>query len=187
MDDEVLQLVPEDLRLVLVGEVAVLDAPRGHGVDHPVGHLTQRPLTLIGVGGATEVLLGQDVGGVEAPALGHLDVQLLEGHGSVPVVRDPGVASLPHDLVVGVDTGGGEVTANADADALWSNGHVVILFLDGRWCGLLLVRWVLLGSLRRVIVCVWCCLSAVCVLDRGLGSHGASLPYRSASRSIWSP
>jgi hypothetical protein len=29
-----------------------------------------------------------------------------------------------------MDTGGGEVTADADADALWSNGHVVNLFLD---------------------------------------------------------
>ena len=32
-----------------------------------------------------------------------LDVELLEGDRAVPVVRDAGVAPLPHDLVVGVD------------------------------------------------------------------------------------
>ena len=32
-----------------------------------------------------------------------LDVELLEGDRAVPAVGDPGVAALPHHLVVGVD------------------------------------------------------------------------------------
>ena len=80
VDDEVLQLVVEDLGLLVVDEVAVLDAPGGQGVGHPVGHLLERPLALVGAEGPPEVLLRQDVGGVDAPALGHLDAQLLEGH-----------------------------------------------------------------------------------------------------------
>ncbi len=95
VDDEVLQLVVEDLGLVVVDEVAVLDPPRGDRVGHPVGHLLERPLALGGAEGAAEVLLGQDVGGVHAPGLGHLDAQLLEGDRPVAVVGDPGVAPLP--------------------------------------------------------------------------------------------
>ncbi len=129
VDDHVLELVTEDLRLVVLGEVAVLDPPRRDGVDHPVGHLAQRELAFGGVGGPPEVLLGQDVGGIEAPTLRHLDVQLLEGHVAVPVVGDPGIAAFPDDLVIGVDTLGREVTPDSDTDALGGNGHVVDLFL----------------------------------------------------------
>jgi hypothetical protein len=48
--------------------------------------------------------------------VGHLDVRAARRPPPVPVVGDPGVASLPDDLVVGMDTGGGEVAADADAD-----------------------------------------------------------------------
>ena len=128
MDDQVLQLGPEGLRLLVVDEVAVLDAPGGDGVDHPVGDLAQRPLALVGARGAPEVLLGQDVGGVQAPALGDLDIQLLEGDRPVPIVGDPRVTSLPDDLVIGMDLGRGEVAADADTGALWGDGHSKDLF-----------------------------------------------------------
>jgi hypothetical protein len=53
-----------------------------------------------------------------------------------------------------VDTGGGEVTANADADALWSNGHVVNLFLvSGCRRVQAVLGWSPPGSLRGVIDC----------------------------------
>ena len=133
MDDEVLELVAEDLGLLVVDEVAVLDAPGGQRVDHPVGHLAQRPLALLGAERPAEVLLGQDVGGVHAPGLGHLDAQLLEGHRAVPVVRDPGVAPLPAHLVVGVHALGGEVPPDADSDPLGGDGHARFSFVRVRF------------------------------------------------------
>ena len=83
-----LELVAEDLCLGVVLEVAVLDAPGGDGVHHAVGDLLQRGLALGGTRGAAEVLLGEDVGGVEAPRDGNLDLELLEGDASVAVVGD---------------------------------------------------------------------------------------------------
>ena len=123
VDDEVLQLGIEDLGLNVVDEVAVLDPPRSDGVDHPVGHLLERPLPLFGPEGPPEVLLGQDVGGVEAPGFRDLDSQLFEGNEPVPVVGDPRIAAFPAHLVVGVHTLGGEVAADADSDALGGDGH----------------------------------------------------------------
>jgi len=97
--------------------------------------------------GSPEVLLGEDVRGVEAPRCGHLHVQLLEGHRAVAVVGDAGVAPFPHDLVVGMGAGRGEVAADADAGSLRCDGHGVDLFLlvvggAGRcWCGVCRRRW----------------------------------------------
>ena len=103
VDDQVLELVAERLRLVVVDEVAALAAPPGDGVGHPVGDLLERRLPLGRAEGAPEVLLGQDVGGVDAPGRGHLDPELLEGDRPGGVVGDPGVAPLPGHGVVGVD------------------------------------------------------------------------------------
>jgi hypothetical protein len=140
VDDQVLELISEDLGLLVVDEVAILDAPIGDGVDHPIGHLPQRPLPLIGVRGSPEVLLGEDVRCIEAPPLGNLDIELLEGDRTVTVIGDPGVASLPDHLVVGVDAGGSEVAPDTDADALGGNGHAVDLFLSLLVVALLVVR-----------------------------------------------
>ena len=118
-----LELVVEDLGLLSVHEVAVLEPPRGQRVGHPVGHLLQRPLALSGVQRPPEVLLGEDVGGVQAPELRHLDVELLEGHLAVPVVGDTGIAPLPAHLVVGMHAGGGEVTPDANTGSLGGDGH----------------------------------------------------------------
>ena len=124
-DDEELHLVTERLGFGLVHEVAVTDTPLGDGVGDAVGDLLQRPLALGGAGGATEVLLGDDVGGVERPVDGELHAELFERHRTVAIVADPGVTSLPLDLVVGVDTSGGEVTADADTCSFGSEGHDV--------------------------------------------------------------
>ena len=115
VDDEVLELVAEGLGLVVVDEVAVLDAPGGDGVDHPVGDLPAATTRARRCRGCPEVLLGEDVGGVEAPGRGHLDPSCSKATAAVAVVGDPRVAPLPGDLVVGVDAVGGEVPADADA------------------------------------------------------------------------
>ena len=73
--------------------------------------------------GPPEVLLGEDVRGVQAPRGGHLDAELLEGHRPVAVVGDPRIASLPDDLVIRVDTRLGEVSTNAERRPLRSDGH----------------------------------------------------------------
>ena len=121
--DEVLELVPEGLRLGPIEEVAVLGAPLGDRVDHAVCHLAQRPLPLGAAQGPPKILLGQDVGRVHAPRGRHLDPELLEGDRPVLEVGDAGVAPLPGQLVVGVHPLGGEVATNADAQALGSDGH----------------------------------------------------------------
>ena len=139
VDDEVLELVVEDLGLLVVDEVAVLDPPRRQRVGHPVGHLAQRPLALVGAEGPPEVLLRQDVGGVHAPGLGHLDAELLEGHRAVPEVRDAGVAPLPAHLVVGVHAFGGEVAADADLGSLGGDGHGAGVLLVGSVLGVSLL------------------------------------------------
>ena len=126
-----LELVVEDLGLFVVDEVAVLQAPGRQRVGHPVGHLLERPLALSGVQRPAEVLLGQDVGGVQAPGFRHLDVQLLEGHRAVPVVGDAGIAPLPAHLVVGMHTGGGEVTPDANTGSLGGDGHNGEILLCG--------------------------------------------------------
>ena len=118
-----LELGVEGLGLAVVDEVAALDAPPGDGVDHPVGDLLERVLALGGAEGAPEVLLGDDVGGVERPVDGELDVDLLEGDGAVLVVGDAGVTPLPGHLVVGVDARGREVPADADAGLLRGQCH----------------------------------------------------------------
>ena len=102
----------------VVGEVAALDAPRGDGVGDPVDHLAQRRLALGRAERAAEVLLGDDVGGVQRPVGGELDAELLEGDRAVLPVGDPRVAALPHDLVVGMHARRGEVAADPDGEAI---------------------------------------------------------------------
>ncbi len=78
-DEEVLELGVEGVGLVVVDEVAALDAPLGDGVGDAVDDLAQRRLPLGRARGAPEVLLGDDVGGVQRPGRGELDTELLEG------------------------------------------------------------------------------------------------------------
>ena len=123
VDEQVLQLDAERPGLRLVDEVAVLVAPRGDGVDDAVDDLAQRRLTGRRAEMATEVLLGDDVRRVERPRRRELHVGLLEGHGAVPEVADPGIAPLPCHRVVGVRPRLGEVAADADAGLLRGDCH----------------------------------------------------------------
>src|SRR6202035_5276467 len=93
-------------------------------VHDAVGHLLQGGLALSGSRSPAEILLGEDVGGVQAPGGGDLDVELLEGDTAVAVVGDARVAPLPHELVVGMDPFGGEVPPNADSGPLRGDCHV---------------------------------------------------------------
>ena len=102
-------------------------APAGDGVHHPVGHLLERPLALRGAERAPEVLLGQDVGGVEAPPGRHLDAELLEGHRPGGVIDDPGVPPLPLHRVIGILSRRGELPTDADARPLGGHSHPAYL------------------------------------------------------------
>ena len=68
---------------------------------------------------ATEVLLSNDVGGVQRPANRKLDAELLKRNGSVFPVVDTRIALLPDHLVVWVHTRCGEFAADADGETLW--------------------------------------------------------------------
>ncbi|CAB4623204.1 unannotated protein [freshwater metagenome] len=124
-DDEVLQFVGESLGLVVIDEVAVADSPLGDRVDDTVGNLLEGPFALVGTGGAAEVLLRHDVGGVERPADRELDAELLESDLAGLPVGDAGVATLPLDHVVGMRFAGGEVPADADAGLILGQSHVM--------------------------------------------------------------
>ena len=148
-DQEVGELVLEDLRLVIVGEVAAGEALLVVAVHDPVDHLFDRPFALGGAGRAPEVLLRGDVGGVLGPRLGDLDPELLEGDDAGAVVLDHGIAKLPLDLVVGMNPLRGEVPPNLQS----------ILVVNGNsWCHLrnpsllpisIPINYPILGRLRK--------------------------------------
>src|SRR4029077_2150445 len=96
---------------------------RGDRVDDPVDDLLQRRLALGRAEGAAEVLLAEDVRGVDRPRGRHLDVALLERDGAVSIVGDAGVSALPVDLVIGIDPGSGEVPADPDPRLLRRQRH----------------------------------------------------------------
>src|SRR4029078_10804294 len=95
-------LVAKRLGLLLVEEVAVANTPVGDRVGDAVDDLAPRPLALGRAQRAAEVLLGNDVRGVERPRGGELDAGLEEGVAAVLEVRDTRVAPLPLDRVVGI-------------------------------------------------------------------------------------
>ncbi|CAB4767894.1 unannotated protein [freshwater metagenome] len=68
---------------------------------------------------AAEVLLGDDVGGVQRPAHWELDAQLLECDAAVFPVVDARVALFPRHLVVGVHLWCCELASDADGETLW--------------------------------------------------------------------
>ena len=95
--EDVLQLVAERLGFALVDEVAVADAPVGDRVGDAVDDLAQRPFALGGAERAAEVLLGDDVGGVQRPGRRELDAGLEERVAAVLEVRDARIAAFPLD------------------------------------------------------------------------------------------
>ena len=124
-DEDVLELVAECLGLGLVDEIATLDAPIGDRVGHAVDDLAQRNFTLRSTRCATEIFLRNDVGRVERPSVGELDVALLEGHAAVFPVADARIALFPLDHVVRVNFRLCEVAIDSDGETLRSDGHCI--------------------------------------------------------------
>ena len=122
-DDDELQFCAERFGLFVGDEVAVTDAPVGDRVGNTIGDLLERPFALIGVGGAAEVLLSDDVGGVERPSKRELDAELLESNLAGLPVGDASVATFPLDLVKRVGVGVCVVPTDADAGLFRCQGH----------------------------------------------------------------
>ncbi len=110
VDAEPGQFLVEGLGVLLRLEVAVGDAPIGDGAGDAVDELADGGLAavLVGIGAvgdvAVEVLRNGDLGGEHAPALGHLDVFLLED-GLAGIVGDLRGPLFPVDFVEGMDVG----------------------------------------------------------------------------------
>ena len=95
-DDQVLELGAEGLGLARRRRSSRPRMPQAVMVSTTrSATCLQRRLPLGRAERAPEVLLGDDVGGVERPADGELDAELLEGDRAVAVVGDAGVAPLP--------------------------------------------------------------------------------------------
>ncbi len=93
VQQDVRQLVVEGARVLFAGEVAAGASPAGDRAGDAADHLLDGVLALRGAELSAEVLLGDDVGRVLRPALGELDVLLLEG--DAVAVSDAGVAHAP--------------------------------------------------------------------------------------------
>ena len=91
------ELVVEGPRVLFAGEVAARAAPAGDRAGDAADHLLDGVLALGRAELPAEVLLGDDVGRVLRPALGELDVLLLER--DAVAVADARVAQLPLDGV----------------------------------------------------------------------------------------
>ena len=124
-NEDVLELVAEGLGFGFVYEIAALDAPIGDGVGHAVDDLAQRNFTLRGAGCAAEIFLRNDVGRVERPCVGKLDIALLEGHAAVFPVADARIALFPLDHVVRMNFRLREVAIDSDGETLRSDGHCI--------------------------------------------------------------
>src|SRR6516165_11524585 len=104
----------KDLGIGVGGEVAVLPPGRYVGADDPVDQLLQAPLPLRRAHRAAEVLGGDDVGGVDRPEVGELHALLLEVDRAVAPVGHYDVATLPGDLVIGMNALAGVNTADSE-------------------------------------------------------------------------
>ena len=114
LEEDVLELVAEGLGVLIGREVGVLDPPVGDRVGDAVDHLLDAALALGRAEVAAEVLAGHDVGGQGRPALGELEVLLLE-HGLAVLVGDGGFSQVPLDRVIRVDVGAGESALDLEA------------------------------------------------------------------------
>ena len=115
VDQRVLQLMLENLRVLLGREVAVLAARGAIRSDHPVHKLLEAPLALHRADRAAEVLCRHDVRRVDRPEVGELDAALLKVDRAIPPVRHHDISALPGDLVIGVNAFAGVDTAQRQA------------------------------------------------------------------------
>ena len=90
-----------------LAEVAILDAPIGDGAGDAVDELADGGFALAGVLFAVKIFRDDDLGGELRPRLGYLDVFLLEDH-LAGIIGDFGGATVPFELVEGLDLGAAE-------------------------------------------------------------------------------
>ena len=101
------EVVLERLQVLDGFKVALLHRPAGDGLDHAAHQLLDRVLAFRRAHGAAEVLGGHNIGGLLAPALGRLDVFLLEDRATA-LILDDGAPGIPFELVVGMNAFGRE-------------------------------------------------------------------------------
>lgn len=106
------EFVVEDFAVGLA-EVAVFDAPVGDGAGDAVDELFDGGFALAGVLLAVKILRDDDLGGELRPGLGHFDVFLFEDD-FAGVIGDLGGATVPFDLVEGLDLGVAEDALDAE-------------------------------------------------------------------------
>src|SRR4029079_3899886 len=98
VDEQVLQVVAERLKVVLRREVLLLARPARNRVHHAADQLLDRTLAPGRADLSTEVLGDDDVGGLLRPLTRELDVPLLEDQLTALVGDDRG-PKLPLNLV----------------------------------------------------------------------------------------
>ncbi len=103
----------ERVRFIAPGEVPVCLAPAADGSSDASEHLAQRRLAARRADGAAEVLLGDDVGGGDAPRHRKLHAQLFEGDAAVDEVSETRIAALPRDRLQRILPRRGEVPGDA--------------------------------------------------------------------------
>ena len=77
------QFTVESFAVLLAGEVAVFNAPVGHGASDAVNHLLHAGFAFLGVGFPIKIFAHHHVGGQGAPTLGNLAVGLLKNQTAV--------------------------------------------------------------------------------------------------------
>ena len=125
VQQDVRQLRLEAVRVVRGGKVATLPSPAGDRAGDSPDHLLHRALPHGRSELTAEVLLGHDVGGVLRPALGELDLALLEG--DLVAAADARVTQLPLHRVERMHPGIGEVTADREAFSRLCRGRQLAL------------------------------------------------------------
>ena len=110
---EVGQLIREDLRVLLAGEVAILAAPAGEGLHDAANQLPDAVFPLGRAQRPAKVFRYHHVSGELGPRLGDLDVVLLEHHLAL-LAGDHGATLLPLDLSERVHPCMGEVAFHVD-------------------------------------------------------------------------
>ena len=117
------ELGGERRRFLVVGEVAVGDAPAADRVHDPVDDLAQGGFPLGSPQAPPEVLLGDDVGRRGRPRGRELHAGLLEGDAAAVGVLDACDPLLPDHPVVGMDAPAREVPGETAHVLLGGQGH----------------------------------------------------------------
>ena len=108
------EFLVENFGVVIGGEVAHVPAPFADGIGDPADQLLDGTFALFGAHHAVEIFGDHDVGGGLRPALGDLDVFLLENHLAL-FVGDGGGTQFPFDFVEGVGSLFGEHALELEA------------------------------------------------------------------------